>query len=164
MRQRPAFAVARRAACDPAAGRLRSVVDGGGRREQGRWLGCRHEATDGALGFRKDVGTSREVVLHEETWTLASRGGGSHALDLHRRLNNSELLANRFSYEEFLAAKRPTPGLGPSADSAWRKLDYLFALAVPPVVYVRWKCRDASWTWLPWLYVRHSVDGVRKRL
>jgi hypothetical protein len=84
-----------------------------------------------ALGFRKDVGTSREAVIHDETWTLASRGGGSHAIDLQRRLNNSDLLANLFSYEAFLGAKRPTPGLGPSAGSAWRKLDYLFALAVP---------------------------------
>jgi hypothetical protein len=89
------------------------------------------------LGFRKDLDTSREVVIHEEIWTFASPGGGSHAIDLHRQLNNSDLLANRFPYEDFFAAKRTTPGLGPSADSAWRKLDYLFALAVPPVVYVR---------------------------
>ena len=228
-----------------------------------------------ALGYRKDLGTSRELVIHEESWTLDSPAGGSHAIDLHRRLNNSDLLANLFPHEAFDAAKRSTPELGPSAFSfgpvhallvaavhralhrecsdrliwvydihllaqdfdrdhwqlftklaidkglravcldslvlarerfgttcpdpvlaalsepvgtepataylrasylqqtvmnfraaggPWRKLVYLFALGVPPAVYVRWKYREATWSWLPWLYVRHSVEGVRKRL
>jgi hypothetical protein len=40
---------------------------------------------------------------------------------------------------------------------------FLREMALPPATYVRMLYRDADWQWLPWLYARHVVDGLRRR-
>jgi hypothetical protein len=40
---------------------------------------------------------------------------------------------------------------------------FLCEMALPPAAYVRMLYRHASWQWLPWLYTRHVVDGLRRR-
>jgi hypothetical protein len=40
---------------------------------------------------------------------------------------------------------------------------FLCEMALPPAAYVRMLYRHANWQWLPWLYTRHVVDGLRRR-
>lgn len=43
------------------------------------------------------------------------------------------------------------------------RLAFLREMLLPPADYVRMLYRDARWHWLPWLYSRHAVDGLRRR-
>ena len=44
------------------------------------------------------------------------------------------------------------------------RLRYLRELCLPPAGYMQAKYAAARFTWLPWLYARRAVEGVRKRL
>ena len=46
---------------------------------------------------------AEELVYYQQSWRLNSSHCGTHAIDLHWKLNNSEVLANLFSYEELRA-------------------------------------------------------------
>lgn len=48
------------------------------------------------------------------------------------------------------------PGMG-------RRLSFVREMLVPPAGYVRMLYRHARWQWLPLLYTRHVVDGLRRR-
>jgi hypothetical protein len=68
----------------------------------------------GALGFRGDAHAG-ELISHQASLTRAVHGGGSHTIDLHWKINDSELLSRLFSYEELRAAAQPLPALAPQA-------------------------------------------------
>lgn len=51
-----------------------------------------------------------------------------------------------------------------AVDGVTDRLQYLRELCLPPVPYMRAKYAEARVTWLPWLYARRVVEGVRKRL
>ena len=53
-----------------------------------------------AQGFARGFALPGEVVSYEETWTLRASEGSAHSIDVHRRINNSELLSQLFTYEE----------------------------------------------------------------
>ena len=44
-----------------------------------------------------------------------------------------------------------------------KRLLFLREMLVPPADYLRMLYRHAQWQWLPWLYTRHVVDGLRRR-
>jgi hypothetical protein len=54
---------------------------------------------------------------HQDTYMLRSSDGTSHALDVHWRINNSELLARLLAYDEIAGNAQPVPTLGPSAQA-----------------------------------------------
>lgn len=72
----------------------------------------------GALGFVPDLAVSGEVISYQASYTWARPGQGEHTLDVHWRINNSEVLAQLFSYEELRAQARPLPALAPHAYGA----------------------------------------------
>jgi hypothetical protein len=47
--------------------------------------------------------TCEELVYYQQTWRLDNACGGQHAIDLHWRFNNSELLADLFGFGELAA-------------------------------------------------------------
>jgi len=63
-----------------------------------------------ALGFRRDTGVSGEFVSYQDSYTKEI-DSGRHTIDLHRRINNSELLARLFSYAELRAKAYCLPEL-----------------------------------------------------
>lgn len=64
-------------------------------------------------GFRRDFAIPGEFVSSEENWSLEG-----HAIDLHRKICNSAVLARLFTHDELLAASRPLPALSPHARGA----------------------------------------------
>ena len=75
-------------------------------------------AADGALralGFVRAVGVSGEFVSYQASYTLDTPQGGSHTIDLHWKINNSQLLSTLFSHDELLRDAQPLPALGPQA-------------------------------------------------
>jgi hypothetical protein len=71
-----------------------------------------------SLGFEHGLGMSGESVSYEASFTRSEPGGGSHTLDVHWKINNSELLSRLFTHAELLAASQPIPALGPHARAA----------------------------------------------
>jgi hypothetical protein len=69
-----------------------------------------------SLGFRRNAGVSGEFVSYQDSYTKESEGGGRHTIDLHRRINNSELLSRLFSYAELRAEACQLPAL---CEGAW---------------------------------------------
>jgi hypothetical protein len=75
------------------------------------------EALEG-LGFMRDAGVSGNFISYQATFTLTEANGSSHSLDLHWRINNSQLLARLFTYEELRSRAQALPELSPHAFAA----------------------------------------------
>lgn len=73
-----------------------------------------------SLGFERSPGVSGKVVSYQANYSMRTADGGAHALDLHWKINNSELLSRLFTYEELQAAAQPLPRLSPHAFGASR--------------------------------------------
>ena len=54
------------------------------------------------LGFELSTGISGEFVSYQANYKLTAADKGTHSIDLHWRVNNSELLSRLFSYDELL--------------------------------------------------------------
>jgi hypothetical protein len=76
-----------------------------------------HKALQG-INFELGSGVSGDHISYQSSYTWAQVAGGHHTLDVHWRINNSELLSRLFTYEELLAHARPLPNLGPHALAA----------------------------------------------
>jgi hypothetical protein len=63
------------------------------------------------LGFVRDVAVSGDFVSYQACYTREEDGGETHTLDLHWRINNSEVLARLFSYEELRRQAQALPRL-----------------------------------------------------
>jgi hypothetical protein len=63
------------------------------------------------LGFRRNTGISGEFVSYQGSFTKEIESGGQHTIDLHRRINNSQLLSRLFSYAELRTEACPLPAL-----------------------------------------------------
>ncbi len=70
-----------------------------------------------ALGFRRVTGVSGEFVSYQDSYTKEINSG-RHTIDLHRRINNSELLSRLFSYAELRAEASSLPELCDGAMAA----------------------------------------------
>jgi len=62
-------------------------------------------------GFVRQPAAGGELVSTQDSYILELPGAGPQAIDLHRRINNSELLSRLFSHAELRAAARPLPAL-----------------------------------------------------
>ena len=63
------------------------------------------------LGFVTDTAVSGEVISYQHTYSLPVPEGGQHAIDLHWRINNSEVLASLLHYNELLEEAIAVPEL-----------------------------------------------------
>ena len=70
------------------------------------------------LGFIRSGGISGDVVSYQDSYAKDVDVTGAHAIDLHRRFNNSELISNLFTYAELRSSAVPIPGLCPGALAA----------------------------------------------
>jgi hypothetical protein len=70
------------------------------------------------INFELGSGVSGDHISYQSSYTWVQVTGGYHTLDIHWRINNSELLSRLFTYEELLAHARPLPKLGPRALAA----------------------------------------------
>lgn len=70
------------------------------------------------LGFRRETGVSSNFISYQASFTQTAAGGARHSLDLHWRINNSQLLARLFTYEELRTRAQPVPELSPHAFAA----------------------------------------------
>ena len=72
-----------------------------------------------AMGYERHLGVSGEFVSYQASYTKVA-DGGSHTLDLHWKINNSELLSKLFTYDELRASAEPLPRLSSHAWGASR--------------------------------------------
>lgn len=77
-----------------------------------------------SLGYAKGQAVAGELIAYQALWSRIDDSGVVHRFDVHWRINNSQVLARLFGYEEFAARSVPLPGLGHSA----RTLDPVDAL------------------------------------
>jgi hypothetical protein len=80
--------------------------------------------TLGRLGYSMGQAVAGEFIPYQSSWSRTDASGIVHRLDVHWRINNFQVLAKVFSYEELAARSVPLPGLGLSA----RSLDPVDAL------------------------------------
>ena len=71
-----------------------------------------------SLGFKRFTAASRDFSSYQAAYTLQVEGGGGHTLDVHWRINDSELLSRLFSYDELREQATPLPILSPHALAA----------------------------------------------
>ena len=67
------------------------------------------------LGYARAPGVSGEWVSYQSLWSRTDERGGHHFLDLHWRINNSQVLARALTYGELAARSVPLPALGAAA-------------------------------------------------
>ncbi len=79
-----------------------------------------------SMGFERGVGVSGEFVSYQASYSQ-SVDGSSHTLDLHWKINNSELLSRLFTYEELRRDAVPLPALCSHALGASRTHALLLA-------------------------------------
>jgi hypothetical protein len=68
-----------------------------------------------SLGFACLFGVRGDFVSHTAVYSRSEPATGSHELDVHWRVSNSQLLSKLFSFEELQSEARPLPALGPDA-------------------------------------------------
>jgi hypothetical protein len=68
-----------------------------------------------SLGFAQADGMSGEFVSYQVSYLRETSGGLWHSLDVHWKINNSEVLAGLLTYDELRAACVPLPGIAASA-------------------------------------------------
>jgi hypothetical protein len=62
------------------------------------------------IGFQRSLGVSGELVSYQASFTRQA-DGAAHTLDLHWKINNSELLSTLFTYEELKSRAQSLPRL-----------------------------------------------------
>jgi hypothetical protein len=67
------------------------------------------------LGFELGRGVSGEFISYQSNYGFTTANTGTHNIDLHWRINNSELLSRLFSYEELLGRAINLSKLSPHA-------------------------------------------------
>lgn len=68
-----------------------------------------------ALGYEQGAAVSGEFVSYQASYTKRAPEGSAHTLDVHWKINNSEILSRLFTYDELRAASITLPKLGPHA-------------------------------------------------
>ncbi|MCC6869685.1 MAG: nucleotidyltransferase family protein [Burkholderiales bacterium] len=79
------------------------------------------------LGYTRGHGVSGELISYEADWSRAAGAGFVHHLDVHWRVNNSQILARLLTYDELAPRAVPVPALGPHARTPCAVHALLFA-------------------------------------
>lgn len=80
-----------------------------------------------ALGYERSRGVSGDFVSYQASYTQRTADGGSHTLDLHWKINNSELLSGLFTHDELARDADRLPRLCADALGASRVQAMLLA-------------------------------------
>lgn len=75
----------------------------------------RAEATLVSSGFKRELAVSGEFISYQACYVHGGSPGEWHTIDLHWKINNSEVLASLFTHAELLQRSRRVPALGPDA-------------------------------------------------
>jgi hypothetical protein len=67
------------------------------------------------LGYVKGEGVEGKFISSQATWSRTDEYGATHVLDVHWRINNSQVLAKLLAYDELAARAAPLAALGPCA-------------------------------------------------
>ena len=67
------------------------------------------------LGYIRCAGVEGELISYQASWSRSDTFGATHHLDIHWRINNSQILARKLTYDELTARAAPLPALGPQA-------------------------------------------------
>ena len=67
------------------------------------------------LGYENAGGMTGQFVCYQATWSREDGVGVAHSIDLHWRINNSQILANLLTYDECDAGAVALAPLGPHA-------------------------------------------------
>jgi len=67
------------------------------------------------LGLTRDFSISGEYISYQASYVSRPKSGGTHGLDLHWKISNSELLSRLFSYDELRESATPLPALSARA-------------------------------------------------
>lgn len=70
------------------------------------------------LGFVQDGGAHGQTISYQASFTHSDPATGHHSLDVHWRINNSQVLSKLFSHDELLQQAQPLPALAPHALAA----------------------------------------------
>jgi hypothetical protein len=66
------------------------------------------------LGYEKAIGVEGKLISYQAAWSRQDHSV-THHLDVHWRINNSQILARALGYDELAARAAPVPQLGPHA-------------------------------------------------
>lgn len=69
------------------------------------------------LAYAPSMQMAGEFISYQENWAFTDRVGVVHDLDLHWRVNNSQLLANLLDYDELAARATGVAALGANASA-----------------------------------------------
>ena len=75
------------------------------------------EGVLGRLGYARQVETSGRLVSYQSHYHKIDRYGVMHAFDVHWKISNLQVLADRFTCQELWKYRVPLAALGPSAVS-----------------------------------------------
>jgi hypothetical protein len=67
------------------------------------------------LGYARGQGVTGALISYEANWSRDTAAGITHNLDVHWRINNSQILAKLLTYDELAARAASVPALGPHA-------------------------------------------------
>ena len=67
------------------------------------------------IGYTESTGIKGDFVSYQSTWSREDERGVASHLDVHWRINNSQILAKLMSYQELAARSVPLPAVGPYA-------------------------------------------------
>jgi hypothetical protein len=81
----------------------------------------------GRLGFERNLGAAGEYISYQANYTRHLADGAAHTLDVHWKVNNSEVLSGLFTYEELRQEAVPLPALSGRAWGTSRKHGLLIA-------------------------------------
>jgi hypothetical protein len=73
------------------------------------------EGALGELGYARNPGVSGAYIAYQSSWTGRDGSGMSHHVDLHRRVNNAQVLARALDCAELAARAVRVEALGPHA-------------------------------------------------
>ncbi len=71
-----------------------------------------------SCGFACELGVRGDLISHTADYSRTAPAIGSHQLDVHWRVSNSQVLSKLFSYEDLHTEARPLPALHPLALAA----------------------------------------------
>ena len=67
------------------------------------------------LGYAKGAGVEGEHISSQASWSRTDHLAATHHLDIHWRINNSQILAKALDYDELVGRAAPLPALGHNA-------------------------------------------------
>jgi hypothetical protein len=105
-----------------------------------------------ALGYQRILGVQGRYISHQFACTRHGANDTAIMFDIHWRLSNSNFFAQRFSFADLWAERRPVPPLGPRAYALSARHALIHAL-----FHRAWHLGEGDPDRLIWLYDIHLL-------